>query len=58
MTYAKWLDEQPLYRQELSLRLMKISTDLGKANVNNDKQAKAQLEQELRKIYQELQKTS
>lgn len=55
MTYAEWFNEQTAERQEQSLRLMKISRDLGEANRNNDKQAKAQLEQELKEIYQEIQ---
>lgn len=57
MTYTKWLFEQTAERVAQSLRLMEISTDLGEANRNNDKQAKTQLEQELREIYQEIDET-
>lgn len=58
MTYTEWLTQQTTERQDLSLRLMEISRNLGEANRNNDKQATKQLQEELKKIYQDIQKTN
>jgi len=56
MTYTEWFKEQTTERQELSLRLMETARELGKANKDNNKQAKIQLEQEIKKIYEEISK--
>lgn len=56
MTYTEWFKEQTTERQELSLRLMETARELGKANRDNNKQAKIQLEQEIKKIYEEISK--
>jgi hypothetical protein len=56
MTYTEWLKEQTPERQELSHRLMETAQKLGDANRNRDEQARIQLEQEVRKIYEEISK--
>jgi len=56
MTYTEWLREQTEERQELSLRLMETAQKLGDANRNRDKQARIQLEQEIKEIYEEISK--
>jgi hypothetical protein len=56
MTYTEWFKEQTTERQELSLRLMETAQKLGEANRNRDEQARIQLEQEVKKIYEEISK--
>ena len=56
MTYTEWLKEQTEERQELSLRLMETAQKLGDANRNRDEQARIQLEQEIKEIYEEISK--
>lgn len=56
MTYIEWFKEQTEERQELSLRLMQTARKLGDANRNRDEQARNQLEQEVKKIYEEISK--
>lgn len=56
MTYNKWFKEQTEERKELSIILMETAKKLGDANRNRDEQARNQLEQEVKKIYEEISK--
>ena len=52
MKYEQWFIEQTTERQELSLKLMELSRNLGKANRNSDRGMIKRYTQELREIYQ------
>jgi len=56
MTYTEWLKEQTPERQELSLRLTETAQKLGDANRNRDEQARIQLEQEVKELYEKISK--